>query len=353
MLPIAIMAGPGAERAAELLREQGNGLVDVTVTGRPGAIGTGSGAGRVANVTVTGQPGVIGIGGGNGEIPDVTITGRPSALGIDSGASEIPDVTVTGRPRVAGLVIGVGGGDEDAVDVVLEPSAGAVARLWTERIGPFARRLAGLERAGSAPAALLPHDPALLTAARRLLRRIGDGLDDEGLDDGSWTYDHIGSTAVPGIRAKRFVDLQLGVDPLPEAGSAFDRVLLDAGYQPATGARPDSPGVYRDLEREPGLAPADAYRKRLYFRPDPGLPSILHVRPLGGPWWSYTVLFRDWLRVDPDARTAYEAMKLDAAAAHADDADYDDYTRAKTAFFDRAQAEFERLGRTSPYRVRR
>lgn len=290
VLPIAVMAGPGAERAAELLREQGGELVEVAVTGRPGG---------------------------------------------------------------AGLVVGVGAGDEDVVDAVVRPSADAVARLWADRVGPFARRLAGLDGAGSAPAVLLPHDPALLTAARRLLRRIGDGLAGEGLDDGSWTYDHIGSTAVSGIRAKRFVDLQLGVDPLPEAGSAFDRVLLNAGYQPATGARPDSPGGYRDGEREPGLAPAAAYRKRLYFRPDPELPSILHVRPLGGPWWSYTVLFRDWLRVDPDARNAYAAAKLAAAAAHAGDADHDDYTRAKTAFFDRAHPEFERLGRTSPYRVRR
>lgn len=261
----------------------------------------------------------------------------------------LTDVVVSARPTVAGLVIGVG----DDADVAPDPAADAVARLWAERIGPFARRLAGRDRTGGAPPELLPHDPELLTAARRLLRRIGHGLAGEGLDDGSWTYDHIGSTAVPGIRAKRFVDLQLGVDPLPETGSAFDRVLLAAGYLPATGARPDSPGVYRDDVREPGLAPDDAYRKRLYVRPDPGLPSILHVRPLGGPWWSYTVLFRDWLRVDPDARTAYQAMKAAAAAKHAADADYDDYTRAKTAFFDRVRAEFERLGRTSPYRVRR
>ncbi|HMH93639.1 MAG TPA: GrpB family protein, partial [Streptosporangiaceae bacterium] len=58
-----------------------------------------------------------------------------------------------------------------------------------------------------------------------------------------------------------------------------------------------------------------------------------HVRLLGAPWWSYTVAFRDWLRSSPDARRAYEAIKERVAAEHAGDADYDDYTRGKTAFF--------------------
>jgi GrpB-like predicted nucleotidyltransferase (UPF0157 family) len=67
--------------------------------------------------------------------------------------------------------------------------------------------------------------------------------------------------------------------------------------------------------------------------PDADRAAILHVRLLGAPWWAYTVAFRDWLRGSPDARRAYEAMKERVAADHAGDADYDDYTRGKTAFF--------------------
>jgi GrpB-like predicted nucleotidyltransferase (UPF0157 family) len=200
---------------------------------------------------------------------------------------------------------------------------------------------AGRPEAG--PPVLRPHDPRLLDAAQRMLDRIRDGLTRRGLDDGRWTYDHIGSTAVPDLRAKPFIDLQLGAVTLPEEGSPADEMLAAAGFLPAKGARPDSPGVYQDGIKDPDLAPADAYRKRLYTRPDPGQPAILHIRQLGSPWWSYTAQFRDWLRANPGGRRAYEQMKQHEADAHVRDADFDDYTRAKAAFFDQVQAEYEQV----------
>jgi dephospho-CoA kinase len=154
-----------------------------------------------------------------------------------------------------------------------------------------------------------------------------------GLDDGTWIYDHIGSTSVPGLAAKRFVDLQLGVTGLPEEGSAADAIFDRAGYQATRGSRPDSPGVYRDAVLGPVAAPEPTYRKRLYVRPDPPLPSVLHVRLIGAQWQVATVRLRDWLRASPQARRDYEAAKRQAAARHAGDADFDDYTRAKAAFF--------------------
>jgi GrpB-like predicted nucleotidyltransferase (UPF0157 family) len=239
-----------------------------------------------------------------------------------------------GRDPVA-LVIGTSRAGERA-DVLLaadEPLAAQVSGLWSARLGPFARRLAGIEPSGVGPPVLHDHDPEWPAAAQRLLGRLRAGLTARGLDDGRWTYDHIGSTSVPGLRAKHFIDLQIGAVVLPAAGSAADEVLAQAGYLPAAGSRPDSPGVNRDGVLDPDLAPAESYRKRLYFRPDPAQPSILHVRLLGSPWWSYTVRFRDWLRASSDGRRAYQAVKEQAAAAHARDADFDDYTRAKGAFF--------------------
>ncbi|ONI85202.1 hypothetical protein ALI22I_31930 [Saccharothrix sp. ALI-22-I] len=171
------------------------------------------------------------------------------------------------------------------------------------------------------------HDPRLPVAARRLLDRLRVYLHEQ-----SWTYDHIGSTAVPGLRAKRFIDLQLGVTALPNHDSAFDRTVAALGFRVAKGARPDSPGVDRDWNTDPAIAP-DLYRKRLYVRPDPAEPAILHVRRLGSPWPEATVRFRDRLRADPAVRSAYETAKARAAEAHADDDDYDDYTRAKSDFF--------------------
>ncbi len=110
------------------------------------------------------------------------------------------------------------------------------------------------------------------------------------------------------------------------------------------GARPDSPGVYRDVAR-PGADPApELYAKRLLTRPgdEDEPPVILHVRRLDSPFAAYVVAFRDWLRAVPAEATAYEATKRDLAARHADADDYDDYTRDKTAFLDAAQSRMER-----------
>ena len=254
-------------------------------------------------------------------------------LAVSAGPARDPVALVIGTSRA-----------DDGADVLLaadEPLAAQVSQLWSTRLGPFARRLAGIEPSGLGPPVLHDHDPEWPAAARRLLGRLRSGLTARGLDDGRWTYDHIGSTAVPGLRAKHFIDLQIGAVVLPTAGSAGDEVLAQAGYRPAAGSRPDSPGVDRDGVYDPDLAPADSYRKRLYFRPDPAQPSILHVRLLGSPWWSYTVRFRDWLRASNEGRRAYQMMKEQAAAAHAHDADFDDYTRAKGAFFREVAAAFQ------------
>jgi GrpB-like predicted nucleotidyltransferase (UPF0157 family) len=223
------------------------------------------------------------------------------------------EVTVADGSGVAALVIAAGPAcaDERLADVILgagQPLDGQIERLWTGRLAPFARHMAGLTSMDFGPASLQPHDPAWAIAATRLLGRIRAGLTQRGLDDGRWTYDHIGSTAVPGLRAKRIIDLQVGAIPLPAERSEADEVLAAAGFRPDAGSRPDSPGVYSDRVKRPGLAPEAAYRKRLYVRADPALPAVLDVRLLGAPWWSYTVQFRDWLHSDPGGRRAYERV---------------------------------------------
>ncbi|WP_308199385.1 GrpB family protein [Saccharothrix sp. S26] len=87
-----------------------------------------------------------------------------------------------------------------------------------------------------------------------------------------------------------------------------------------------------DWRSDPDV-PAELYRKRLYFRPDPAEPAIVHVRLFGNPWQRETIRFRDRLRAYPIVREAYETAKLRAAETHAGDDDYDDYTRAKSTFF--------------------
>ncbi|CAN5378053.1 hypothetical protein BH20ACT5_BH20ACT5_02450 [soil metagenome] len=233
------------------------------------------------------------------------------------------------------------------VDVVLradEPLDEQVTRLWTARLYPYAAGLAGRPDAGG-PAVLHPHDQRWPAAADRRLRRLRVALTPaEGSAD--FRFDHIGSTVIPGLSAKPTLDLQVLVPHL-DYTLRFDALLHRVGYRPAVGSRPDSPGVHRDLPRGGEQVPDAVWEKRLFCSRDPVQPSILHIRQAASPWGRYPVLFRDWLRAHPVERDRYQRLKLAVAAEHADDADYDDYTRAKTAYFDRVQPEIDRPAATS------
>ncbi|MGF6823406.1 GrpB-like predicted nucleotidyltransferase (UPF0157 family) [Microbacterium sp. ZKA21] len=152
--------------------------------------------------------------------------------------------------------------------------------------------------------------------------------------------EHIGSTAVPGLAAKPFLDLQLLVSVLPDP-PALEQALRGCGFERALGSRPDSPGVHTDIPR-PGCS-GERHEKMLFFADladaDAAVDGvILHVRRADSPFADFVRSFRDWLRRDPAARAEYESIKRDLAAGFADAPDYDDYTRAKSAFMDHAQS---------------
>ena len=172
----------------------------------------------------------------------------------------------------------------------------------------------------------------------RAARRIADLRGALGPLGRGCRLDHIGSTSVPGLTAKPFLDLQLRMPRIPEA-AALDPRLLEAGFLPHAGSRPDSPGVRRDTPRGRQQVPDEVWEKRLFTADDPA--CVLHVRRSDSPWGHYTVMFRDWLRAHPHEVARYTEMKLSLAREHADDPDFDDYTRAKTAYFDEVQPHFE------------
>jgi len=173
---------------------------------------------------------------------------------------------------------------------------------------------------------------ARLADLRRVLGRI----------DPATAFDHIGSTSVPGLTAKPIIDLQVRMHRLPEAAT-LDPLLLEVGFHPHAGSRPDSPGVHRDHPRGSRQVPDEVWEKRLFTAEDPD--TVLHVRRSDSPWGSYTVKFRDWLRAHPDQATRYAEVKRSLAQEHETDPDFDDYTRAKTAYFDDVQPLFERWAR--------
>lgn len=186
------------------------------------------------------------------------------------------------------------------------------------------------------PAALVDHDPEWLPRAAKLLDQIRAAF--QGLPGAAEAeFDHIGSTSVPGLAAKPFLDLQVRILPLPSDVELSSR-LAPIGFERAKGARPDSPGVHRDTPRGDERVPCEVWEKSLFFAAEAS--AILHVRRTDSPWGRYTVWFRDWLRAHPDARRGYEATKRELSEANIGKADYDDYTRAKNVFFDEVHSVF-------------
>lgn len=134
--------------------------------------------------------------------------------------------------------------------------------------------------------------------------------------------EHIGSSAIPGIKTKPIVDVLVGMRALP-LGDAIEP-LSGCGYVHATGAGGPERLVFKrvtEVPREGG--------QRLAFH--------VHVVLHDGMEWRRHVIFRDWLNLKPDRAKAYEALKIDLAERFRDDRAR--YTEEKTAFVERALEE--------------
>jgi GrpB-like predicted nucleotidyltransferase (UPF0157 family) len=154
---------------------------------------------------------------------------------------------------------------------------------------------------------LVPHDPdwARLFAAERT--RLRSVLSSDVLD-----IQHVGSTAVPGLRAKPIIDIAI---------AARHHTLADAWQEPMASLGYDFPGDIGIPDH------------RIYGR-DPGIRRFLiHVVDAGGSRWSQFIQFRDRLRADPQLAAQYEAVKA-AAAARYPTGVRSQYSAAKSSFIE-------------------
>ena len=216
----------------------------------------------------------------------------------------------------------------------------AVGQLWSDRLVPYAANLAAHRRTRRPDApTLVQHDPAWAGQAARLGARIR-WLCRDHPRAGELTVEHIGSTAVPGLRAEPVVDLQLGVPSLAVADE-LEPALADGGFVRVAGNDADRP---KPVDPDP-----EHWAKRFHGGTDPGVIVHLHVRVTGSPGWRYALVFRDQLRADRPAREAYEVEKLRLAAISPTT---EAYAEAKEPWFDaalpRAEAWAARTGWTPP-----
>lgn len=106
---------------------------------------------------------------------------------------------------------------------------------------------------------------------------------------------HIGSTAVPGLRAKPIIDVLIVVDRI-EAVDALDGRMRAAGYSPR--GESGIPG-----RRYFVMLAADGENHARH----------IHCYEPGNPHIADELLFRDTLRTDGEAFRQYERVKLESA----------------------------------------
>lgn len=188
----------------------------------------------------------------------------------------------------------------EACDVVIDNSGerdlvrAQVNRVWTERIIPTAKNLAQ-GKAAKRPEKLhlVEPDPEWAHQFERIAARLRFVLGPNAL-----RIDHIGSTAVWGLKAKPVIDVQVTVLRL-SLFDAFETQLNQAGF---------FGGKYFD-EPKPEIPQTQSWEKRLYGSIDPGNLTHIHIREANSPGQKFALMFRDWLRADADSRQEYAQLK--------------------------------------------
>ncbi len=155
------------------------------------------------------------------------------------------------------------------------------------------------------PIRLVPYDPNWIDMFEHERTVLEAALGDDARD-----IQHIGSTSVPGLAAKPVVDIAIMVRPLGTAETWAGR-MATAGY------------TY-------GISEEDEVRI-LFWKNEP-YPINVHIVEQDSWTDLRQTLFRNWLRMHPEARLDYERMKRREAQTHADD--MDGYTIAKTEFIE-------------------
>lgn len=140
-----------------------------------------------------------------------------------------------------------------------------------------------------------------------IFQRESDLLE-EALGDEVVDIHHIGSTSIPGLRAKPIVDILLAVEVFAPTAH-YIHVLEPVGYH------------HHPQENED---------ERIFFWK--GIPRTHHLHIVEYATWEHQrhLIFRDYLRAHPDIARWYEQVKQELSTAFKGNRPA--YTKGKTAF---------------------
>lgn len=183
--------------------------------------------------------------------------------------------------------------------------------IWWVRSGDAGIFIGGLEKTDIVIADYDPEWPIRFEQERETIVCA--------LADRAIAVDHIGSTSVPGLAAKPIIDICLTVADSADE-SAYLGSLVQAGYELRV--------------REPRFHEHRMLRTRAHD-------VHVHVFTVGSSEIAKYLVFRDWLRRQPEDRVLYAQTKGDLAKQ--DWPSTQDYADAKTdvveAIIQRAQAD--------------
>lgn len=129
--------------------------------------------------------------------------------------------------------------------------------------------------------------------------------------------EHVGSTAVPGMKAKPLIDILVVVEKL-DLFEKEKELMTEAGYE------------WRYYPDPEGLT----FSK---FGPDGEKLEGIHLCEENSPWVRQFVTVRDYLRAHPEKAREYSELKQKNAELHPND--YSAYRAAKAPFLEQLKQE--------------
>ena len=150
---------------------------------------------------------------------------------------------------------------------------------------------------------IAPYDPIWPRDFAAEADRIARACDDLPLQ-----VEHIGSTAIPGLSAKPIIDILIGVPPRASR-EPYIAAIRGLGYD------------HRGANGIPG---------RNYFRRGSPRTHHIHLVSWSSEVWHDHLLFRDWLRKNPDAVAEYAVLKRELHAMFPDNREK--YSESKGPF---------------------
>jgi len=150
------------------------------------------------------------------------------------------------------------------------------------------------------------------SAAWRELFEQEKRLLESAIGESPAVIEHVGSTSVIGLAAKPIIDIMIGLRDFSVANNLVSKIEA-VGYEYVP--------EYEDVMPD----------RRYFKKRVAGIKTHhIHMVKLGGEFWQRHLLFRDFLRANPDVADEYGALKKGLAELDWDDTNR--YVDAKTDF---------------------